>query len=188
MQRARDVRRAGSGQPDVQDRAAAAAGPVGLGIYALVLCGLVMVVAGLIGLGLHQPWLFPSLGPTLMIFFETPKSAAARPRDALVGHGVALLAGLVALEVFGLRGHPSAVVEGLTLSRVLAAALALGLTTFVLSSLKAPHPPAGATTLIVALGILTSNSQLGTMALAIVFVTVFGLLLNRLLGARQPVW
>lgn len=172
----------------VQERARRIGGSAGTGLYALLLCALVVVVTGLVGLVLHEPWLFPSLGPTLMIFFESPRSPAARPRDALIGHGVALLAGLFALVLFGLRDHPSAVTEGLTLSRVLAAAVALGLTTFVLSTLKTPHPPAGATTLIVALGILTTTVQLGTMALAVVFVTGIGVLLNRLLGAGQPVW
>lgn len=175
-------------KPDVRERARLAAGSVGVGLYALLLCALVVVVTGLIGLALHEPWLFPSLGPTLMIFFETPRSSAARPRDVMVGHGVAILAGLLALVLFGLRDHPSAVTEGLTLSRVLAAAVALGLTTFVLSALRTPHPPAGATTLIVALGILTTTSQLLTMALAVVFITAVGLLLNRLLGAGQRAW
>jgi CBS-domain-containing membrane protein len=123
-----------------------------------------------------------------MMFFEQPSSASSRPRDALIGHGVGILAGLLALAVFGLGHEPSAVQEGLDGARVAAAALSLGLTTLVLALLRAPHPPAGATTLIVSLGILTSASQLGTMALAVVFTVVVGLLLNRLLGVRQPWW
>jgi hypothetical protein len=149
---------------------------------------LVIVLTGLVGLGLHQPWLFPSLGPTLMMFFETPTAEGSRPRNALIAHAVGLLAGVVALEVFGLRHHPSSVQEGLSAARIGAAALSLGLTTLVASWLHAPHPPAGATTLIVSLGILHTGSQIATMAAAIAFVTVVGLLLNRLLGVRQPLW
>lgn len=158
------------------------------GVYAFVLCALVIGLAGLIGVALHQPWVFPSLGPTLMMFFETPTATSARPRDALVGHGVAILAGLIALLVFGLRHHPSSVQEGLTGARVGAAALSLALTTLALSITRYPHPPAGATTLIVSLGILTSTAQLGVMALAVILVTVVGVLLNRLRGVPQPIW
>jgi len=167
-------------------RAARAAGDTGVGLYAFLLCALVLVLAGLVGLVTHQPWLFPSLGPTLMLFFETPLAETSRPRSTLIGHGVGILAGLIALEVFGLRAHPSAVQEGLSAARVGAAALSLGLTTLVLSVLKSSHAPAGATTLIVSLGILTTTAQLGTMALAVVFVTAVGVLLNRLLGGAAP--
>src|SRR3954468_2272045 len=95
-------------------------------LYACLGCSAVLLLAGFVGLGLRQPWLFPSLGPTLMMFFEAPSAATTRPVDVLVGHGVGILAGLAALTVFGLRTHPSAVQEGLSLSRVLAAALSLG--------------------------------------------------------------
>lgn len=177
-----------TGHGGLHERAFRAAGQVGVGLYAFLLCALVIVLAGLIGLGVHQPWLFPSLGPTLMMFFEQPTTASSRPRDALIGHAVGILAGLVALEVFGLRHHPSSVQEGLTGARVAAAALSLGLTTLVLALLRSPHPPAGASTLIVSLGILTSATQLDTMAVAVVFTVAVGLLLNRLLGVRQPWW
>jgi CBS-domain-containing membrane protein len=158
------------------------------GLYAGLLCSVVLLIAGTVGLGLRQPWLFPSLGPTLMMFFETPGATSSRPRQALLGHGIGILAGLAALTALGLQDHPSAVQEGLSASRVLAAALSLGLTTVILSLLDASHPPAGATTLIVSLGILTSAAQLGVMALAVLLITCVGVLLNRLMGVRQPWW
>lgn len=169
-------------------RITAGPGQLGAGLYSLLMCALVLTVAGLVGIGAKQPWVFPSLGPTLMLFFETPQSRAARPRDTLVGHGVGILAGLLVLVVFGLRDDPSSVQEGLDGVRVAAAALALGLTTLVLTVAGTPHPPAGATTLIVALGILTTTPQLLTMGAAVVLVTLVGLLINHLLGARQPWW
>ncbi len=48
--------------------------------------------------------------------------------------------------------------------------LAIGLTALLLQLIRCPHPPAGATTLIVALGILRTTPQLRTMALAVVGV------------------
>jgi CBS-domain-containing membrane protein len=146
----------------------------------------VLCVSGVVGLGLHQPWLFPSLGPTVMIFFESPSSPAARPHAALVGHGVGLVVGYLCLLAFGLTNAPSVVQGGLTVPHVLAGALSVALTTVVLTLLKLQHPPAGATTLIVSLGILHQPPQLLAMAGAIVLITVLGFALNRLLLGRQP--
>ncbi|WP_231567691.1 HPP family protein [Sinomonas humi] len=156
-------------------------GPLGAGLYAGVLCLVVLTVAGIVGLGLHEPWLFPSLGPTAMMFFETPQAKAARPLDTLVGHGVALVVGIAMFFAFGLEGLPFAPGGSLTLGHVLAGALSVAVTTLILSCVKLPHPPAGATTLIVSLGILRGFTAWGTMAAAIVLLTVMGWGLNILL-------
>jgi hypothetical protein len=47
-----------------------------------------------------------------------------------------------------------------------------------------PHPPAGATTLIVSLGVLTTPAQLLAMAGAVLLVTAAAWGLNILLGTR----
>ena len=164
------------------------AGRAGGGAYAFAACLLVLAAVGLGGLLLHQPLLFPSLGPTLMLFFESPRQASAAPRNTLIGHGVAIVAGVACLALFGLTGHPPVITEGVTAARVGAAALSVALTALVLKLLGAPHPPAGASTLIVSLGILTSMSELVSMAAAVVLVTVLGVALNRLLGVRQALW
>jgi len=141
------------------------------GLWSATRSVLVLATAGAVGIALKQPWLFPSLGPTLMVVAETPHEPAADPRNVLVGHLVGLGAGLIGLLVTGLRSHPSAVQEGLTGHRlVVAVCLAIGLTALLLQLIRCPHPPAGATTLIVALGILRTTPQLRTMALAVVGV------------------
>lgn len=45
------------------------------GWVALVITGIV----GGLGLAFQQPWLFPSLGPTIFIHTVTPNQTAARP-------------------------------------------------------------------------------------------------------------
>jgi HPP family len=156
----------------------------GAALYAAVLCLVVLAAAGAAGLLLHQPWLFPSLGPTVMLFFESPAQKASRPLNALVGHGVGLIAGAVLLYGLGLQDDPSAASGGLTPAYLLAGAVSVALTTLVLTWLKTPHPPAGATTLIVSLGILTTPGELASMAGAVVAVTALGWGLNILLGTR----
>jgi CBS-domain-containing membrane protein len=156
----------------------------GAALYAAVLCLVVLAAAGAVGLALHLPWLFPSLGPTVMLFFESPSQQASRPVNTLVGHGVGLLAGVAMLYAFGLQDSPPAPVAGLTPAFLLAGALSVALTTLVLTLLKTPHPPAGATTLIVGLGILTSPAELASIAGAVVLITVVGWGLNVLFGLR----
>jgi CBS-domain-containing membrane protein len=156
----------------------------GAGIYAALLSLVLLGIAGATGLVIHQPWLFPSLGPTVMLFFESPDEPASRPQNALVGHGVGLLAGVLCLYAFGLQSAASAPVGGLTVAHVLAGALSVALTTLVLTCMGLPHPPAGATTLIVSLGILTAPLQLLSMAGAVVLITAAGWGLNLALGTR----
>jgi hypothetical protein len=109
---------------------------------------------------------------------------ASRPRNALVGHAAGLVAGIGALYAFGLRDDPSAPVGGLTVACLFAGAVSVAVATLVLTAVRTPHPPAGATTLIVSLGILTGPAAWASMAEAIVLITVAGWGLNILLGVR----
>lgn len=182
----------GADASSVRARARERYGVLGAGGYAFIMCLIVLALAGCVGLLLHQPWLFPSLGPTATLFFESPEQESARPLNTLVGHVVGILVGLGCLWLFGLAGAPPAPVGGLTPGYVAAGALSVAVTTIVLTVLHRPHPPAGASTLIVSLGILTSPSQLLSMMGAVVLITVAGWGGNALLGtrpagrARQP--
>jgi CBS domain-containing membrane protein len=53
---------------------------------------------------------------------------------------------------------------------------------------RVPHPPAGATTLIVSLGILREPDQLLILMVAVVLLVAQGFLINRLAGIPYPVW
>lgn len=48
---------------------------------------------GVLGMWAHQPWLFPSLGPTIFLQTVTPNESAARPWNTVRGHGVGIAAG-----------------------------------------------------------------------------------------------
>lgn len=145
-----------------------------------------LVVVGVIGMLTHQPWVFPSLGPTLMVLGETPDEPAARPRNVVVGHLVGIAAGWIGLAVTGLLHHPSVLEEGLTAARVAAAVVSLVLTTGVLVLLDVPHPPAGATTLIVSLGILSQPVQLLVIAASVVVCLVVALAIRGALQRALP--
>jgi CBS-domain-containing membrane protein len=164
------------------DRLADRHGTVGTGLYAAVLGLVVLGLCGAVGLATKQPWLFPSLGPTVMLFFESGHEPTSRPQNALVGHLVGIGTGAVLLHAFSLDGLPPAPVGGLTTGYAVAGALSVAMTSLVLQVVRLPHPPAGASTLIVSLGILTTPTELATMAAAVVLVTVGGWGANALLG------
>ncbi|GAB3328763.1 HPP family protein [Micromonospora halotolerans] len=147
-----------------------------------------VVVAGVVALVTHQPWLFPSLGPAVMLHVEKPDSPESSPRNTLIGHGVALLAGYGFLVACGLTGHPSVLQEGVSVPRIIAAAGSLAVTALVLVLLRASHPPAGATTLLVSLGLLRTPTQLLVAAGAVVLLTIVDWLYGRASGRPMPLW
>ncbi len=174
-----------AGRGRFQAAAESAAGGAGVGVWSALVAGVGLAVVGLVGLALAQPWVFPSLGPTLMVMAETPRQPAGRPRNVAVGHVVGVAAGYLALLVTGLADDPPVIEQGLTGPRVVAAVLSLTLTAFVLQALRSSHPPAGATTLIVSLGLLRTPQQLLVILLAVLLVTAVAVLLNLAARIRQ---
>lgn len=159
-----------------------------MGFFALI-NGLVAIgVMSIAALSTGQPLIFPSLGPTAFLLFYTPTAPAASPRSTICGHAIGAAAGYLSLVLFGLTGAGPALAEGVTAGRVGAAALSLGLTSGVMVWAKVPHPPAGATTLIISLGILTTPQQLGVLMLAVALLVLQGLVINRLAGIDYPIW
>lgn len=159
-----------------------------LALFSFVNGCLSIGLMALVALVTHEPFIFPSLGPTAFLFFYTPTAPAASPRNAFIGHLAGAAAGWLGLAVFGLRDAGPALVVGVNWPRVLAAGLSLGLTSGVMVLLRAPHPPAGATTLIVSLGLLPHLWQLGVLMLAVVLLTVQAFVINRLAGIPYPIW
>jgi CBS domain-containing membrane protein len=135
-----------------------------------------------------SPFIFPSLGPTAFLFFYTPTAPSASPRNTIVGHAIGAAMGYFSLVVTGLTLAGPALSVGVTWSRVIAAALSLGLTSGLMVLLKSPHPPAGATTLIISLGILTKPWQLLLLMAAVILLTLQALAINRLAGIPYPLW
>jgi CBS domain-containing membrane protein len=156
--------------------------------YTFVTCALAMAVSGFAAFFFNQGLLFPSLGPTVFLFFETPMAEMASPRNTLIGHLVAILAGALSLAVFGLLDHSSILQEGVTLTRVGAGALSVALTGAVLLLLRSSHPPTGATTLIVSLGLLQTPHEMVMLMVGVVLLTVVGWTINRALGVPMPIW
>lgn len=72
--------------------------------------------------------------------------------------------------------------------RILASALALSLTGAIMVLLHVKHPPAGATTMIVSLGILAKPGYLPIIEIAVVLLAAQAFAINRLAGLPYPIW
>lgn len=159
-----------------------------LGLFAF-LNGLIAIAAmSLVALLTGEPFVFPSLGPTAFLLFYTPLTPAASPRNTLAGHAIGAAAGYLALAVFGLLHDPPALATSVTAARAGAAGLSLGLTSGAMVWAGVPHPPAGATTLIVSLGILREPDQLAVLMVAVVLLVAQAFAINRLAGIAYPRW
>lgn len=154
-----------------------------------------MFVNGFISIGLlallaaltHNPFVFPSLGPTAYLFFFSPLAPASTPRNTILGHAIALVCGYGAFALAGLSAQ-GGLPAHLMWPRVLAAALSLSATGAVMVLANINHPPAGATTLIVALGIITEPRYLLVIEVAVILLTAQAFVINRLAGLPYPSW
>ncbi len=161
--------------------------PAVLTAFVAINAAISMVLISAIALLTHEPFVFPSLGPTAFLLFYAARSPVASPRNAITGHLIGVIAGYVALLATGLQGKP-ANLDDVTWPRLGAAAISLSLTAATMVLLRAPHPPAGATTLIVSLGVLNRLSQMGIVMAGVVVLVAQAFIVNRLAGVDYPLW
>lgn len=153
-------------------------------LNSFVTIGLLALVAVLT----HNPFVFPSLGPTAYLFFFSPLAEASAPRNAIYGHAIGLACGFFAYYVTGMHAFPQGAAGHVYWPRILASALALSLTGAFMVLLRVNHPPAGATTMIVSLGILAKPEYLPIIEVAVGLLVIQAWIINRLAGLPYPKW
>lgn len=131
-----------------------------------------MALVGFLAASTQKPFIFPSLGPSVLTIFGRPLGRQSRLRNVMSGHAIGALCGYAAVWANGLLGVPYS--PDITAGRVLAAATALALTALVMRITKLEHAPAGATTLIVAFGLLPKLMDFVWLMVAVFIVVVLG--------------
>ena len=174
-----------AGVPDAWPKRHGAA--LGAG-WSVIATAILVAIPVAMSVALKSAFLFVSIGPIIYEYIERPMARASSPRSTIVGNAFALLVGYSSLAVFRLLDHPSAIEEGVTLARAGAVVCAVGITGGLLVLLRAVHPPAGSTLLLVTLGIMHRPLQLACIFATIIIVTVAAWLVNRLAGLDVPVW
>lgn len=131
-----------------------------------------LTLAALLGWWLRAPLIFTSLGPTAYEMIATPERQSARVYNVLVGHGVGIASGLLAVAVTDAWRTPAlSVNQGLPLDRVWTVLLASLLTVLGTLLLKAAQPSALSTSLLIALGTLQSMRGVLCLAAGVLLIT-----------------
>lgn len=136
----------------------------------------------------RNPFVFPSLGPTAYLLFFSPLAKSCSPRNTILGHAIGIICGYGAFVVTGAGGIPFGVHPGIFWPRILAAALSLSATGALMVLFDVSHPPAGATTLIISLGIIFRPRELVIIEAAVFLLVFQALVINRLAGVPYPLW
>jgi hypothetical protein len=112
-----------------------------------------IVLVGAIGSYMRQPWLFASLAPTILMVAANPGHETTNFRAIVVGHIAAIACAYLALLMLNATGSATMLATRVVpLPRVWASAVALAMFAIVTPQLRAFHPPAAATALLVTLG------------------------------------
>ncbi|MGB6742595.1 MAG: HPP family protein [Terracidiphilus sp.] len=160
-------------------------------VWAVYVCvnGFITIgLLGLLALLTGSPFVFPSLGPTAYLFFFSPLAEVSSPRNAILGHAIGLICGYAAFALAVASSPPFGINPGVHAPRLLAAALSLSATGALMALLRISHPPAGATTLIVSLGIISQPKELVIIEVAVILLTMQAFAINRIAGIPYPVW
>jgi CBS domain-containing membrane protein len=157
-------------------------------IYVFVNGFITIAVLALLALVTRNPFVFPSLGPTAYLLFFSPLGKTSSPRNTILGHAIGLACGYGAFVLTGAGALPFGAHQQIFWPRILAAALSLSFTGALMVLLDVSHPPAGATTLIVSLGIISKPVELVIIEVAVFLLVAQALAINRLAGLPYPWW
>jgi CBS-domain-containing membrane protein len=157
-------------------------------LYVLINGFITIALLAILALFTKSPFVFPSLGPTAYLLFFSPLADTSTPRNTILGHAIGLICGYAAFSLTGASNLPFGVHAGIYGPRVLAAALSLSTTGALMVLLRASHPPAGATTLIVSLGIISQPRELVIIEIAVFLLVAQAMVINRLAGLPYPFW
>ena len=150
---------------------------------------ILILIAGAMTLATSQPWLFAALGPTAVGVASSPGHPTSRFHSIVVGHLTALVCAWLVMLLVGVADAPALAASGVvTVARVWASAMAIAVTALVQPSLRAYHPPAAATALLVTMGTyhLTWRSSLSMMG-GVLVVALVGEWFQRIRLKDEPV-
>jgi len=151
-------------------------------------CGLAMLVVGGLSLVAEAPLLFPAIGASAFLVFNAPTSPLASPRHVVVGHLIGASFGIACAALFGVAAHVPWLATAEPWRAAVAASLALALTAPAMTLTRSAHPPAGATTLIFATGLMGGPIDFAAVLASAIALTSFGHLAHRLSRDPYPRW
>lgn len=168
-------------------RGGAAAATVVDAIWVPAVSAALVIVVGAIGVWMKQPWMFAALGPTIVLVAGNPGHETSRFRAVVLSHLAAIGCAYLALLMMNAAGAPSLLATStMPFARIWASAGALAMLALLLPQLRAYHPPAAATALLITAGAyrMTGKTPLALMG-GVVLVALGGELLRRVRPQRS---
>jgi hypothetical protein len=150
-------------------------------VWSPLMSALLTLIVGALSVVFGRVWLFPSLGPSIYLQTEKPADPSSRFYNIVAGHLLGLAAGFAGVFLFNAYNDPVPLVDHtITWARVGAAVVALGLTLLLTLLLKANHPPAGATTLLTALGSIKTVQDVINLTIGVLLIAALGEVIRRM--------
>ena len=141
--------------------------------------GIHFAFLGAVTVATARPFLFPSLGPSayLLAAGEGEKEAQSGPYNVVGGHFIAVVCGLIAYHFFApdlliLRALDTGSLSEPILRLGASSIVGMMLTTFGMLVSGTNHPAAAATTLIVALGLISDPTGAAFIVVAVVLLVL----------------
>ncbi|MFC2052562.1 HPP family protein [Chloroflexota bacterium] len=138
----------------------------------------IAIILNLVGF-LSRGAIVAALGASTFIIFAMPNAGTARPRRLIGGHVVGLLCGLLCYYIFQTLFSVESSQNWLLLLRV-DAAIAVGLSIFVMAITNTEHPPAAGTALGIVAHEWTYETIIFVVACAVSLAIIGRLLRGRL--------
>lgn len=151
-------------------------------------CTLAMAAVGWLSVWMNSPLLFPAIGASAFLAFWAPQAALSSPRNAFLGHAIGASVGAACAALLGVAGDVAWLASAEPWRAAAAASLALGVTSAAMSWLRLSHPPAGATTLIMATGIMHGGPHVAAILASVIVVATVAGATHRLRGRAYPLW
>jgi hypothetical protein len=182
--------RATAGAPSFSKLTAALRGgsiaPVLEAMWVPLVSAALIVLVGAIGAWLKQPWLFAALAPTVLMVAANPGHETTNFRAIVVGHVAAIACAYLALLLLNATTAATMLATRVVpFPRIWASAAAVAMLAIVTPQLRAFHPPAAATALLITLGAyrMTGKTPMALIG-GVVVVAVAAELLHRMRPRR----
>lgn len=146
-----------------------------LSIWSPFIAASLALIVGSISVFANLPFLIPSLGPTAYLQAVAPLHPSSKIYNIVVGHVIGLGSGIIGVLLMHAMNAPVVTMDShLVIIRLWASVIALFLTVLLCLLFKADHPPAAATTLLVALGLINNLDHYAILLVGVLIIGIVG--------------
>ncbi len=156
--------------------------------YVLLTGFLSLSVIGAVAYLLNWPLLFPSLAPTAFLIFYAPARPMSWPKNALLGHLIALVTGFLFFLILKELFPKEVVASELDITKTVLVSAAVAVSALLMVCLDILHPPAASTAMFAAAGYFENPAEVVGFLVALAILVAEGIVFHKVAGIVYPVW